>query len=172
MTFVPSLPPDLPAPRPTEIDAPFWQACAEQRLRFQHCPGCGHWQHPPLAQCEGCGAGGLHWDEPPGAPELFAWTRVHAMLHPAVQGHAPYLVAVVGWPQAGNLRLLSNLAETPGDAPAVGRALRLVWETVAGGQPVPRFALLDPSRQTQPPQDRPVRLQEPHHAASSPPAPL
>ena len=130
------LPADLPGPVIAESEAPFWAACREHRLVFRRCDDCAAWHHPPLPRCPRCRSARLQWAEARGPARLYAWTRVHVALHPSVEGMPPYLVAVVEFPACGGVRLITNLRA---EAPRIGAELDLVWGTVGGAQPVPRF---------------------------------
>lgn len=129
------LPADVPAPRPGEVDAGFWAACAAHELCFQRCADCARWQHPPAPLCAGCGSPGLGWERATGPARVYSVTVVHAAAHPSVGSALPYVVGVVEFPDCGGVRLISNIE---GPAPAIGDELTLVWER-AGDQPVPRF---------------------------------
>jgi uncharacterized OB-fold protein len=129
------LPADVPAPRPTEVDAGFWSACAARELRFQCCEDCERWQHPPASVCAGCGSARLDWAQARGPARVYSASLVHAAAHPSVRQALPYVLAVVEYPDCGGVRLITNIE---GPAPAIGEELTLVWE-MAGNQPVPRF---------------------------------
>jgi uncharacterized OB-fold protein len=133
---------DMPQPEPGIDDAGFWAACAEGRLVFRHCSGCGRTHHPPLPVCPTCQSTRLDWREPRGEPEIFTFTRVHHPAHPASVPHLPYDVIVVAWPDTDWVRLVSNLI---GGEPRIGARVRLVWDRVSDAMQLPRFRLAEPS---------------------------
>ena len=70
---------DRPHPIVDEINAPFWQACAdsEPRLLLQKCEACGELRCPPAFICPGCGGESFTWQAASGRARLWSWNRFH-----------------------------------------------------------------------------------------------
>jgi len=139
----PILPDAVPGPRPSELDAPFWNACRERRLVFQRCGDCGRWRHPPAPLCPSCQSLCIRWETAGHEARVYSVTRVHAAAHPSVATSLPYTLAVVEFPECGGVRLITNLAGP--ETPEIGARVALLWET-AEGMPVPRFRAMDEKR--------------------------
>jgi len=116
------LPAGLPAPSPTELDAPFWEGTLAHELRVQRCISCGHMQFPPEELCKRCHAWDPGWTAVAPRGRLTSWTRIWHPVHPALVDHGPYLAVVVTLEDAPAIRLVGNLlgdvhVDPPMDAP-------------------------------------------------------
>ena len=59
---------------------------------------------------------------------IYSWQRPHHPVHPALNGHGPYLVILVELPEADGIRMVGNLL-CPPDAPVqIGAAVEAVFE--------------------------------------------
>ena len=88
--------PPLRAPMPmTRLDEEFFAHCAQERLCFQRCKGCGTWRHLPRALCARCGSDAWEWQPSSGRGRLYSWTVTHQPLHPDFAAEVPYAVVVV-----------------------------------------------------------------------------
>ena len=54
----------------------------------------------------------------------------------------PYVPAIIELPEAGGVRLISNIVDCPVSAIEVGAACEVVWNDVAAGYTLPLFRLL------------------------------
>lgn len=112
-----------PAPEVTPVSAPYWEALADDVLRFQACADCGeHWL-PPRPQCWRCLGDHWHWMNASGRATLVSWVVYHTVYHPAFEDLVPYTVAVVQLDEGP--RLIAGLVGTQGPL-AIGRQLDLV----------------------------------------------
>ncbi len=142
---MPYLPLSFPAVTPTPDDAPFWAACAEERLAFQRCADCGRFRHPPTPLCAACRSARSEWVEAPPMGRLYSFTVVRHPAHPAADGAVPYNVVLVEFPDCGGVRLVSNVVDAAPEDLAVGAAVALVWDDGPGGRRLPRFRLAAPA---------------------------
>jgi uncharacterized OB-fold protein len=131
----------LPLPQPDALSAPFWEACAGHRLIVQRCTRCGAHRHPPRPLCRHCQGREHEWFESAGRGEIFSYTVAHHPVHPAVRDQVPYGVIVVRLDDCPDVLLTSNLVDAPIEALRVGLRVRLIWDDVAEGVALPRFAL-------------------------------
>ncbi len=125
MTTKTYLPKGLPAPLPTEIDAPFWAATRRHQLVVQRCKGCGRHRFGPEIVCYVCRSFDAEWREVEPSGRIFSWQRVWHPVHPALKDACPYVVVLVELPHADNVRIVGNLLGDPRqdvriDAPVVG----------------------------------------------------
>ncbi|MEC9347967.1 MAG: OB-fold domain-containing protein [Pseudomonadota bacterium] len=133
-------PDSMPRPTPNMDEQGFWDACAQQALRFQACGSCGTLRHPPLPICGACHSTAIRWVDAPAEAELFSYTVVHHASHPAVKGNLPYVVGIVSFPGLPGVRLVSNITGVERTDVRIGMKLRLWWDDIGAGMYVPRFA--------------------------------
>jgi len=116
----------LPLPGPNQDEAPWWHACRERRLVIQRCTSSGTFRHPPRPLCHECHSFGFEWKEVSGKGKI--WSVIHCVhpVHPALRGRPPYNVVVVELPDAGNVRLASNVVDTPFEEIAIGMPVEVV----------------------------------------------
>lgn len=60
---------------PIDLDAPYWNGLAEDRLCLPRCSHCERWQWPAVARCGECGHWGSNWHDLPIKGRIFSWTR-------------------------------------------------------------------------------------------------
>src|SRR3546814_14569314 len=68
---------EKPIPHPNADSAPYWAACAEGRLIYQHCTSCDRAQFYPRSICVHCGTVGLEWRESGRRGTVYALTEIH-----------------------------------------------------------------------------------------------
>lgn len=124
--------------RPDAWTQPFWDAARDHRLVAPRCTSCGTYRLPPHPFCPNCRAQEVEWDELSGQGELFSFTTVHHAVVPQLAEHTPYVVAVVGLPDAPGCRLVGNLVDVDTDEVRIGTPLQVVWHD-AGDWTVPRW---------------------------------
>jgi uncharacterized OB-fold protein len=127
-------------PRPTEEDAPFWNACQNEKLTFQRCCACGQWRHPPAFVCPNCQSQSSSWNEAVGLIELYSWTRIWTAAHPAMAPELPYIVGIFAFRACGGIRLAARLLDVPSNlTPRIGAACILCWRRLEDGYLIPAF---------------------------------
>jgi uncharacterized OB-fold protein len=135
---MPYLPADLPRILPGRDDAPWWDALRRHELVVQRCAACGAWRHPPGPVCAACHSTAVRWERVGGRGRVFSWTVIHHAVHPSLADRVPYNVVLVELPDAGNVRLVTNLVDVaPGDV-RVGLEVEVVFEDVEDAT-LPRF---------------------------------
>ena len=127
------------APTPTADDAPFWANCAQRRLTFQKCRACGSLTHPPIGVCPRCQSTDRDWTEAPDLARVYSFTWIHTAAMESVADRLPYNVAVVEFPALPGVRLVTNIVDGKPGQLAIGDRVALVWESLAGGEALPRF---------------------------------
>jgi len=136
--MMPYLPADLPRLPPGRDDAPWWEALRRHQLVVQRCAACGTWRHPPAPLCARCHATACGWEPVGGRGRVFSYTWVHHPTHPALAERVPYNVALVELPDAGGVRLVSNVIDVQPGELHVGLAVEVVFEDLEDVT-LPRF---------------------------------
>jgi uncharacterized OB-fold protein len=131
------LPPGLPVPvpGPDGLTKPYWEGTRAKRLMIQRCTACGEHQWGPEWICHGCHSFDLDWVEVKGRGRVFSWERPIHPVHPALNGHGPYVIVLVELPAAGNVRMLGNLLGDPMQEVRIGDAVEAVFEPHDDAQP-------------------------------------
>ena len=95
---------------------------------IQRCAACGAWRHPPVPICSACHATAHRGERVSGRGRVFSYTIAYHPVHPALVERVPYNIALVELPDAGNVRLVTNLIDVPPDEVAVGLEVEVVFE--------------------------------------------
>lgn len=110
----------------------FWSSCAQGRLSFQRCSGCGATQFYPRAHCVNCGGQALRWEVSAGRGVVYALTTVERAPTPDFQALQPYSIVLVDL--AEGFRMMAH-----GKANAkIGAAVEVEFVEVTGRW-LPRF---------------------------------
>jgi len=92
-------PKGIPAPVPSPLSQPYWDACARGELTYLRCDTCGTVAPIPALVCGQCLGRSLTWTRSSGRGTLYSWTVVWRPQHPTF--HVPYAPAIVaveeGW---------------------------------------------------------------------------
>ena len=124
--LLPGLP--KPAPAPDGLDAPYWQAAAEERLVLQRCRTCGTWQWGPEWTCHACASFDLEFVEVPQTARVYSYERVWHPVHPALREQGPYVVVLVEFPDHDGARMVGNLLGDPQQEVPIGAPVQAVFE--------------------------------------------
>ena len=133
--------PDLSA-FPLPIDQwtqPFWDAAAQEELVLPRCSSCREWRWPPSPFCPRCRSQEQEW-LPAGPARLYSYTIVR---QPGATPEDPFRVVVPGlveFPEAGGMRFVAAIVDSPLDRIEIGAALTVRW-TAKQETNVPVFQL-------------------------------
>ena len=124
------LPDGLPRPGtgPDGLTEPYWQGTRQGKLRIQKCKGCGAWQWGAEWICHRCHSFDLDWVDIQGKGRIYSYQRPHHPVHPALNGHGPYIVVLVELPDYGNVRMLGNLLGDATQEVKIGADVEAVFE--------------------------------------------
>ena len=86
-------PKGIPAPVPSPLSQPYWDACARGELTYLRCDTCGTVAPIPALVCGQCLGRSLTWTRSSGRGTLYSWTVVWRPQHPTF--HVPYAPAIV-----------------------------------------------------------------------------
>lgn len=115
-----------PIPVPTADSEAFWAACAEGRLIFQRCGGCGAAQFYPRSLCAACGSRDLAEETASGLGTVFTFTVNHRAPSEAFKADAPYVIALIDLDEGP--RLMANVLEADPADVAIGMRVRMTFE--------------------------------------------
>jgi len=139
------LPEGLPAPNTSDpLAAPYWEAAGQGRLQIQKCRGCGTWQWGPEWICHCCHSFDLGWEEVARQGRIYSYQRPHHPVHPALNGHGPYIVVLVELPHANHVRMVGNLLGDPVQPVKIGAPVEAVFERHANSTLV-QWQMISPS---------------------------
>jgi len=116
-----------PAPTPTDITRPFWDAVNDHRLLLQYDPEADRYQFYPRAISVHTGRQNLEWREVSGGGEVYSWTETMVPAR-GFEGEAPYLIACVELDEG--VRLMSLLHNCTADEVAIGMRVRMCWDRI------------------------------------------
>lgn len=120
---------------------PFWDAAAEHRLVACRCGKCGTFRMPPSPFCHACQSQEVEWVQLSGEGRIYTYSIVDFPVIPQVKDNLPYIPAVIEFPEADGVRLISNIVEAPVDAVKIGAEVSVLWEDHEPGVSLPRFTL-------------------------------
>ena len=131
------LPEGLPAPSAGAdgLSTPYWEGARQEKLIIQFCRGCDHWQWGPEWICHRCNSFDLDWREVEGRGVIYSYQRVWHPVHPALNGHGPYIAVLVELPAAGNVRMVGNLLGDPRQDVPIGAPVTAAFEHHAAASP-------------------------------------
>ncbi|WP_204848134.1 OB-fold domain-containing protein [Rhodopila globiformis] len=102
---------------------------------IQFCRGCKHWQWGPEWICHRCNSFDRDWREVAGKGVIYSYQRVWHPVHPALNGHGPYIAVLVELPAADNVRMIGNLLGDPKQDVPIGGTVEAVFEHHASASP-------------------------------------
>nr|WP_047165538.1 OB-fold domain-containing protein [Sphingomonas sp. Y57] len=124
--------------------APFWDAAARHELLLPRCSNCHRYRMPPTPFCPHCRLQGLDWLAAPGEAFLYSYTIVERAVVPGTEDMLPYVPAIVEYPAADGVRLITNVVDAPLGEIAVGRRVVLAWHDLPEGGAIPVFRMAAP----------------------------
>ena len=118
---------------------PFWDATAKHKLLLPACADCGRFRWPPGPFCPHCQSQRTEW-LPAGEGRIYSFTIIRAPASDAVKLPRIHVPALVEFPDAGGVRLLAAITDTPIAAIRIGEPLQVGWSEAANAT-VPVFHL-------------------------------
>jgi uncharacterized OB-fold protein len=118
--------------------APYWTSLRSGRLAFPWCNDCGRHHWYPMQRCPHCGSAAIEWSQVSGEGTLYSWTVVRHAFSPDYRDKVPYTVALVEFPDAPGVRLVTQLLH---DAVELRCEMPVtpVFESVASDRPLVFF---------------------------------
>lgn len=117
---------------------PFWDAAAEERLVMPRCTACGTYRWPPGPFCAECSSQEVTWTEV-GPARVYSYTVSPRL---GAGGETRFAVpALIEFPEAGGMRLIAAIVDTPISRITVGAPVRVQFSQAANGK-VPVFRIV------------------------------
>lgn len=113
------------------------------RVCFPRCGACDrvHWY--PKSVCPHCQSAALAWHAVSGRGEVFSFTVVRHAFDEKWKGKLPYIVALVTFPDAPDVRFVTNIVGVAPEAVAIGAAVQAVFPSADESDPRVVFRLAD-----------------------------
>ena len=128
-----------PAPLPTDITGPYWEAAAAHKLVVQECRACRARQFYPRGFCIACLSDDLHWLPCSGKGTIYTYTVNHRAANAYMKDRLPYVVAVINLDEG--TRMMANIVDSPPDAVHMGARVQVVFEDLPDGMALPQFRI-------------------------------
>lgn len=129
-----------PAPLPTQLTKPYFDAAAQGQLCVQYCNSCDRHFLYPRQWCPFCWSMDLRWRPTSGRGVVIACTAVHQAPYPAYATDVPYLLAIIRLDEGA--QLMANVIKCPTDQCWVGMSVRATFEWRRAVM-IPQFAPLN-----------------------------
>lgn len=100
----------------------------ERSLRFPFCTVCRRFHWYPMPRCAHCREPSWIWQQIGGRAEVYSWTVVRYPFAPEFSEQLPYVVALMTFAEAPEVRLVTNLIETPLEQISIGMAVDPVFD--------------------------------------------
>ena len=126
-----------PLPVPSELSAPFWEACRRHELVIQRCQNCKALRFPPAILCPECLSEATEWQKVSGRGKIFSFVVFHRVYHPAFEADIPYTVALVELEEGP--RLISNIVGCRPEQVTCDMPVEVVFEDATPKVTLPKF---------------------------------
>jgi uncharacterized OB-fold protein len=121
---------ELPVPLVEDdgLDAPYWEAARQHKLKVQRCTQCKTFQWGPEWICHHCLSYDVEWVEIEGSGRIHSWQRVWHPIPASLKDKVPYLIVLVELPHAGNIKMIGNLLGDGNQPVEFGAKVTAVFE--------------------------------------------
>lgn len=127
-----------PLPKITAFNKPFWDYALKSVYALQTCDACGDVHVPETPVCPRCLSDKQSWKPASGRGTLESWADFHRAYWDGFKEELPYRTCLVRLDE-GPL-IVSNLVGEQAN-PKIGARVHVVFEHVAEGIALPKFAL-------------------------------
>lgn len=128
---------ELPLPRESKLNEPYWEASRRGELAIQRCTHCTHPFLYPRLWCPKCWAPEPKWECASGKGVVIACTVVYQAPYESYAALVPYVLAIVRLSEGP--QLMANVVDCDPTAVTVGMAVTVRFEQ-RGDVSVPQFA--------------------------------
>lgn len=119
--------------------AGFFENAKAGRLAFPYCPDCRKFYWYPMPRCPHCRGAHIVWQRVSGRGELFSFTSVVHPFDASRAGALPYVVGLVTFADAPDVRLVTNIVGEGLDRLAVGQIVLPVFRANGSDTAVVEF---------------------------------
>ncbi|MDL4771549.1 MULTISPECIES: Zn-ribbon domain-containing OB-fold protein [Thermomonosporaceae] len=124
-----------PAPTPSPLTAPYWDACARGEMALQRCTGCARFVHVPEPVCPFCGGTDLRYETVGPRGVVHTFSVVHRTFLPGFT--PPYVIAWVDLPEGA--RVFGDVIGCPPGDVRIGMPVELHITDTEGFGPMPHW---------------------------------
>jgi len=134
---------EKPLPQIRPDTAPFWEGCKRHELLIQRCSDCGTFRHPPRPMCPECNSLNSEWVKVTKGT-VYSYTVVHdrpmpVLYLPGFANDRPLAIVLVELPEAGNIRMVSNIVDCRSEDLKIGTPVEVVFDDVTEEITLPKF---------------------------------
>jgi uncharacterized OB-fold protein len=115
---------------------PFWDAAKQHELMAYKCLNCGTYYWPAV-HCMACDNPKMEWVKVSGKGEVYTFTVLHQLYHPAWEGEIPYNVSWIKLDEGPFL--MSNVTSCKNEDLHIGMRVEVVFEDVTEEITLPKF---------------------------------
>lgn len=119
----------------------FFEHVRNGQLCFPFCSACQRFHWYPMPRCPRCRNANWHWKQVSGAGEIYSFTEVCHPFDPERRDTLPYIVALVVFADAPDVRLIANVVGTDAASLRIGQRVEAVFPAQDEGQPYIIFQL-------------------------------
>jgi uncharacterized OB-fold protein len=124
-------------PQPTELTAPYWDACQSGELKLQFCSTCSQYQFYPRTICSHCGGSDVDWKKVSGRGLIKSFTVARRGISKAYE--APYIVALIELVEGPCM--MSNVVGADPEIVKVGAPVTVTFQSWGVDLKLPVFEL-------------------------------
>lgn len=106
---------------------PFFEALSTSSLRFPFCEACGRFHWYPMLACPHCQSSHIIWADVAPRGSVYSWTVVRHAFGAVPEPPLPVIVALVTFPDAPGIRLLTNLEQIDPQSLSVGMQVQAAF---------------------------------------------
>lgn len=119
-------------------DKPMWESIRAERMALQSCDDCSAFHYPPGPTCPHCLSMSLTWKPLSGRGTIISWVVYHRQYF----DDYPPPFNVVAVQLAEGPIIITNLVGPEPQGTWIGRAVEIVYEPDATGEPLNRVRLV------------------------------
>jgi uncharacterized OB-fold protein len=128
-----------PSPLVTALTQPFWDGCAEGKIRLQRCARCGRFRFYPSEACPDCRSTEHAWTDVSGKGRVFSWIVVHRSVDPVWQARAPFVTGIVEIDEQPGCLMPGIIVGTDPKDVREGMPVTVEFERTDDGAALPRW---------------------------------
>lgn len=126
-----------PVPEISPDSRPYWEAAQRGELLIQRCRGTGRAFLYPRRWSPFDYSAEPAWEKASGRGTVYSYSIVHQAPYAAFKDDCPYVLAIVELQEGP--RMMANILHCPPESVHIGMAVKLCFETRAGGFRIPQF---------------------------------
>jgi uncharacterized OB-fold protein len=126
-----------PLPKPTAIDAPYWEGMRRHEFLLPQCVDCKHIFFPPMQHCPRCLSDQLQWFQVSGRGKVWSWVVFHQQYFTSFKDDLPYVVVFIELEEGP--RLMSAIVDCPQNKILCDMPVEVVYVDITHEFTIPKF---------------------------------